>query len=220
MKAWLLIAALAMVVIPLPAFAQAADAPDASDAPRAWLSQRGQAPLSNDRAGGSPSGARALLGLVAMAALAGGVMFWRKKRDRAVKTEQAGLMLEVLASTRLGPKAQAVVARVGKKVVLLGVTEHSVQKLAWLDGRKLTAPAPAVAVAEPVAPIEPPLQAPGFAQVIRDVLGRTPPARPADAAVVLAEETRDVYVPSAERRPARIETQAAGLVARLRELER
>jgi len=217
-KAWLLIAALAMVVIPLPAFAQAADAPDASDAPRAWLSQRGQAPLSNDRAGGSPSGARALLGLVAMAALAGGVMFWRKKRDRAVKTEQAGLMLEVLASTRLGPKAQAVVARVGKKVVLLGVTEHSVQKLAWLDGRKLTAPA--AALPEPAAPVEPRPQAPGFAQVIRDVLGRTPPARPADAAVVLAEETRDVYVPSAERRPARIETQAAGLVARLRELER
>ena len=207
-----------MAVLPSPAFAQAADAPDASDAPRAWLSQRGQPPLGNDRAGGSPSGARALLGLVAMAALAGGVMFWRKKRDRAVKTEQAGLMLEVLASTRLGPKAQAVVARVGKKVVLLGVTEHSVQKLAWLDGRKLTAPA--AALPEPAAPVEPRPQAPGFAQVIRDVLGRTPPARPADAAVVLAEETRDVYVPSAERRPARIETQAAGLVARLRELER
>lgn len=214
----MLIAALAVAVLPSPAFAQAADAPDASDAPRAWLSQRGQAPLGNDRAGGSPSGARALLGLVAMAALAGGVMFWRKKRDRAVKTEQAGLMLEVLASTRLGPKAQAVVARVGKKVVLLGVTEHSVQKLAWLDGRKLTAPA--AALPEPAAPVEPRPQAPGFAQVIRDVLGRTPPARPADAAVVLAEETRDVYVPSAERRPARIETQAAGLVARLRELER
>ena len=214
----MLIAALAVAVLPSPAFAQAADAPDASDAPRAWLSQRGQAPLGNDRAGGSPSGARALLGLVAMAALAGGVMFWRKKRDRAVKTEQAGLMLEVLASTRLGPKAQAVVARGGKKVVLLGVTEHSVQKLAWLDGRKLTAPA--AALPEPAAPVEPRPQAPGFAQVIRDVLGRTPPARPADAAVVLAEETRDVYVPSAERRPARIETQAAGLVARLRELER
>ena len=214
----MLIAALTVAVLPSPAFAQAADAPDASDAPRAWLSQRGQAPLGNDRAGGSPSGARALLGLVAMAALAGGVMFWRKKRDRAVKTEQAGLMLEVLASTRLGPKAQAVVARVGKKVVLLGVTEHSVQKLAWLDGRKLTAPA--AALPEPAAPVEPRPQAPGFAQVSRDVLGRTPPARPADAAVVLAEETRDVYVPSAERRPARIETQAAGLVARLRELER
>ncbi len=214
----MLIAALTVAVLPSPAFAQAADAPDASDAPRAWLSQRGQPPLGNDRAGGSPSGARALLGLVAMAALAGGVMFWRKKRDRAVKTEQAGLMLEVLASTRLGPKAQAVVARVGKKVVLLGVTEHSVQKLAWLDGRKLTAPA--AALPEPAAPVEPRPQAPGFAQVIRDVLGRTPPARPADAAVVLAEETRDVYVPSAERRPARIETQAAGLVARLRELER
>lgn len=214
----MLIAALTVAVLPSPAFAQAADAPDASDAPRAWLSQRGQAPLGNDRAGRSPSGARALLGLVAMAALAGGVMFWRKKRDRAVKTEQAGLMLEVLASTRLGPKAQAVVARVGKKVVLLGVTEHSVQKLAWLDGRKLTAPA--AALPEPAAPVEPRPQAPGFAQVIRDVLGRTPPARPADAAVVLAEETRDVYVPSAERRPARIETQAAGLVARLRELER
>ena len=214
----MLIAALTVAVLPSPAFAQAADAPDASDAPRAWMSQRGQPPLGNDRAGGSPSGARALLGLVAMAALAGGVMFWRKKRDRAVKTEQAGLMLEVLASTRLGPKAQAVVARVGKKVVLLGVTEHSVQKLAWLDGRKLTAPA--AALPEPAAPVEPRPQAPGFAQVIRDVLGRTPPARPADAAVVLAEETRDVYVPSAERRPARIETQAAGLVARLRELER
>ncbi len=215
----MLIAALAVAVLPSPVFAQAADAPDASDAPRAWLSQRGQAPLGNDRAGDSPSGARALLGLVAMAALAGGVMFWRKKRDRAAKTAQAGLMLEVLASTRLGPKAQAVVARVGKKVVLLGVTEHSVQKLAWLDGRKLTT-APAVALPEPAAPAEARPQTPGFAQVIRDVLGRTPPARPADAAVVLAEETRDVYVPSAERRPARIETQAAGLVARLRELER
>jgi flagellar biogenesis protein FliO len=220
----MLMAMLAVAVLPSPAFAQAAEAPDASDAPRAWLSQRGQAPLGNDRAGGSPSGARALFGLVAMAALAGGVMFWRKKRDRAVKTEQAGLMLEVLATTRLGPKAQAVVARVGKKVVLLGVTEHSVQKLAWLDGRKLTAPVAALpepaGPVEPRAPVDPRPQAPGFAQVIRDVLGRTPPARPADAAVVLAEETRDIYVPTAERRPARIETQAAGLVARLRELER
>ncbi|MBI3206298.1 MAG: flagellar biosynthetic protein FliO [Myxococcales bacterium] len=218
MKAWVVVAAL-LLALPSPAAAQAADAPDASEAPRAWLSQRGQAPLGSDRAGGSPSGARALFGLVAMAALAGGVMFWRKKRDRAVKTQQAGLMLEVLASTRLGPKAQAVVARVGKKVVLLGVTEQSVQKLAWLDGRKL-APAPSVAVA--LAPqVEPEPAQPGFAQVIRDVLGRTPPARPpADPAVVLAEETRDVYQPSAERRPARIETQAAGLIARLRELER
>jgi flagellar biogenesis protein FliO len=160
---------------------------------------------------------RALLGLVGFAALGGGVLFWRKKRERVAATQQAGLMLEVLASTRLGPKAQAVVARVGTKVVLLGVTDQNVQKLAWLDARKLALPKAVEALPAP----PPRATSPGFAEVIRDVLGRAPAVRPAaDAAVIIAERTEDVYVPSAHSRPARIETQAAGLVARLRELER
>jgi flagellar biogenesis protein FliO len=47
------------------------------------------------------------------------------------------IKLEVLASTRISPKAHAVVASVGGRVMLLGVTDHSVRRLAWISPARL-----------------------------------------------------------------------------------
>lgn len=199
--------------------ASALEPPDAGDGPREWLSNRGALSERSSTRETHAGGGRALLGLLGLGALAGAALVWRHKKQKAVGGALASVRVEVLGSTRVGPKAHAVVARVGSKVVLLGVTDHSVQRLAWMKSvAPAASPAPAPAPRRLVE--SPPPRAPAFAQVLRDAFGladrRVEPRPEPEPALVLAEETRDVY----EGPTARVETQAAGLVARLRELQR
>lgn len=216
--------------------ALAEEPPDAGDGPRTWLAQRGtSAALTTPAAAPSGSSVRVGAGvlLVAVAALA--AWLFNKKRPRG-STSPSGPRVEVLSSARIGPKAQAVVARVGSRVVLLGVTDGSVQRLAWLSRKDFGAPEPRAAAApepgaaaapapapEPGAPVT---RSPGFGEVLRDALGLSAP-RLNDPALVLAASTRDVYTPArTEARAPRaepadsvdVESQARGLVARLKEL--
>ncbi len=214
------VAAGALVAFSAPAYA--AEAPDAGDGPRDWLSNRGSLSERSSTHETPAGSGRALFGLLALATLAGAALVWRHRKEKAAGGGLASVRVEVLGSTRVGPKAHAVVARVGSKLVLLGVTDHSVQRLAWLKS-VAAAPRP-VPEPETRRRVEtPPARAPAFAQVIRDAFGvadRRGEPEP-EPALQLAEETRDVYEGSAARAPAaRVETQAAGLVARLRELER
>ena len=127
------------------------DAPDASvDAP-SWLSQRSsaQAAQSTELEIGSdaqgPSSVRTVALFVAVSALAGAALYMRKRRGAKTPVVDAST-IHVVASTRLGPKASMVVATVGGRTLLLGVTETNVRKLAWLDE-----PAAAAADADPDA---------------------------------------------------------------------
>lgn len=76
---------------------------------------------------------RAFAVLLVLGGLCGGALMMRKKRmERAVLPESA-TRIRVISSARVGPKANAVVAEVGGRVLLLGVTDTSVARLAWLD---------------------------------------------------------------------------------------
>ena len=123
---------------PLPAQPSAeppTDAPaPANPAPRSWLVQSSGA--SQASTPGEPSGTStgltvgAVLLLLALAALA---IVMRYKRQQKSPLGPSESRLTVLSSSRVGPKAFAVTAHVNGRVLLLGVTDHTVTHLGWLD---------------------------------------------------------------------------------------
>jgi flagellar biogenesis protein FliO len=225
-------AALVCVSLAASASAQSASAdpqaPDAStdNTPRSWLAQRG-ARTSSDAASptkSSPTLSRTLLGLLLLASVIGGAVYVRRRRLTASVASPA-IKLEVLASTRISPKAHAVVASVGGRVMLLGVTDQSVRRLAWISPRRLERRAEpktdrARETAEPEHPLraaidEQPVRTPAapakpaaapktnekpFRELLTRALGRSndPAPAAADSALLIAETTRDHF----ERRSA------------------
>jgi flagellar biogenesis protein FliO len=175
----------------------------------------------------------------------GGYFMWRQSR----KTKQAapikGAHVRVLSGTPIGPKARAVVAEVGGRLILLGVTEHSVRRLAWLDSEPEDVservdsrrteelqddrrdPLPTQRATTRMASDSSPsiLRGSRFSEVLRDAVGLKP-KQVVEPAMAIAETTRDRVVlkgkPAKERVNTErsddymdIEGQAAGLVARL-----
>lgn len=199
------------------------DAPDASadNTPRSWLAQRG-ARASSDSAAQSKPGAtlsRTLLGLLLLAGVAGGAFYVRRRRLTA-SVQTPAIKLEVLASTRISPKAHAVVASVGGRVMLLGVTDQSVRRLAWISPSRLKPraepkldhtsdeavadlPARSARIEQPVRlPASPPKAAAiaktsekPFRELLTRALGRAADPAPAatDTALLIAETTRDHF---------------------------
>lgn len=114
--------------------APALDEPDASVSDKGWFDdvvERGDG--SPARALGSPNLGMALTALALLLALAGAAIWLRKRRAGLGPLPEAEARLKVLASSRVGPKAFAVTASVGGRVMLLGVTDHNVSHLGWLD---------------------------------------------------------------------------------------
>ena len=192
--------------------AAADEAPDASTSGnRSWLAHRTTPPtLSVARRDPGPTPWRTGALLVVLALLGGGAFVLRSKRRGAVKRSGAKA-ITVEEAQRVGPKAHAVVARVGGRRVLLGVTDHAVSCLAWLDDEKPEEP---VEAPEPEDEIKPP----GFVDALRIALGRRDPApEPAvEPALAIAERTQDRFVRS--QPIVEVESQAAGLVRRLERL--
>jgi flagellar biogenesis protein FliO len=179
----------------------AAAAPDASVAStspaRPWL----RAPAKPMQAAIAPapevaSPWRALGVLVVLATLGGAVFVARKKRIARPGLPESATRVRVLSSARIGPKANAVVAEVGGRVLLLGVTDTSVARLAWLDRDTARTPArqrdkesaPEVRVQRPMlsrepvetaeADLEPPPER-GMAARFGEVLDRALGVKPA-----------------------------------------
>jgi flagellar biogenesis protein FliO len=100
--------------------------------PGAWLRKdpKAKAPALATNPGPSPL---RIGGMLALVATLGGIAYYARRRRQIRPTGHAKQPLRVLGSTRLGPKASAVVVEVAGKRILLGVTEQSVQNLAWLD---------------------------------------------------------------------------------------
>ncbi len=210
----------------------ALDASVGESGSRAWLSQR--SPKSAMKEPSTGMGWRTALLILFLVALGGGALYLRTHRPASVKKRIKHL--EIVDTASVGPKAQAVVARVGGRLLLLGVTESNVQRLAWLDeeqegegdnvidfeSRALArrgASVPARAELEQASLEARPRR---FRDILRSVIQREPeigaPERPEeDAAVLLASEMQDVIKPRAARTVIDIEQQAAGLAARLRE---
>jgi flagellar biogenesis protein FliO len=122
---------LALVVGTLAPLPANADTPN--PAPKQWLAH----PTAHPAPAASPSvsgGAvvRSCAALLLLAGLGAGALVMRKKR---LENPTLGMTLkvDVLGSTRIGPKAHAVVVAVAGQRLLLGVTDATVQRLATLD---------------------------------------------------------------------------------------
>jgi flagellar biogenesis protein FliO len=115
-----------------------ADEPDASVTDKSWLLDGAETSASGESSQSSPALATPNLGMtaaaIALLLLLGGAALWLRRRKVGLgQLPDAEAKLKVLASSRVGPKAYAVTASVGGRVMLLGVTDHNVSHLAWLD---------------------------------------------------------------------------------------
>jgi flagellar biogenesis protein FliO len=197
--------------------AQAQEAPDASLKSPAWLAPKSatkkpQKPL----AAGPTVGLGRSLGVLLLVSILGGTaLYLRHKKNKAPKARLA--QLRVVGSTKLGGRAQLVLAEVDGRKILLGVTDSSVRKLGWLDseqaheddlvpsarprlvaaGVDLAARAPRVA-AEP-APAPPKRS---FRDLLASAVGNVGYRPDEDsAALTLAAETEDTFTRSTPRTP-------------------
>jgi flagellar biogenesis protein FliO len=183
-----------------------------------WLRKPPPKPAAVEtKPGMSPLRVMAMLSLVA---LLGGAAFYAKRRRAGAANVLVKERLAVISSTRVGPKAHAVVTSVGGKRLLLGVTDNSVNVLAWLDGGTPAQETPALDFAEsedaPHAfePEPAPASPSGFLRLLRSAVGTQSPLAPADE---VARETQDEVKFSrratAEAREL-VEGQAAGILLR------
>jgi flagellar biogenesis protein FliO len=112
--------------------ALAGEAPDASLKSPTWLAPKtGAKPPKAVAAGPSVGLGRSLAVLVFVSVLGGSAMYLRSKKNKPVKARLA--QLRVVSSTKLGGRAQLVLAEVEGRKILLGVTDNSVRKLGWMD---------------------------------------------------------------------------------------
>jgi flagellar biogenesis protein FliO len=144
--------------------------------------------------------------------------------------------LSVVSSTRIGPKAHAVVISVAGRQILLGVTDSSVKRLAFIDEieeeerEQEREPARRVGssalrgAAIAVRTVTPEPVKPGFSDLLKAAFGkRSVPEASApatDAASILAAETQDTVggkpvAATSNVRMLDVEGQAQGLIRRL-----
>lgn len=127
----------------------AVNEPDASVSEKGWFEdvvERDAGEGSPARALGAPNLGMAATALALLLALAGAAIWLRKRRAALGPLPEGEARLKVLASSRVGPKAFAVTASVGGRVMLLGVTDHNVSHLAWLESPPPAPPADPVTV--------------------------------------------------------------------------
>src|SRR6478752_87747 len=177
----------------------AAPAPAASVAKGAtWLAKRPAPKAVATGTSAIPSTGR-LFGLLLVMGSLGGAALYLKRRGRAASGRPAvPQRLSVLSSTRIGPKAHAVVISVNGRQMLLGVTDSSVKRLAFIDeieeeerelprdrepARRSPVATRGAAIAVRNVTPEPP-KAGSFADLLKTAFGKREPARETDAASI------------------------------------
>jgi flagellar biogenesis protein FliO len=110
------------------------DAPDASISERAWLGESAASDRPQALSGTSSASSGLTLGaLIILLGLGSAAIVLHFKRRKTLPISKHDSRLDVISSSRIGPKAYAVTAHVGGRVMLLGVTDHNVTLLTWLD---------------------------------------------------------------------------------------
>lgn len=185
-----------------------------SGADPSWLAPA-PAPAPVSAPAHSPWRSAAAIALVM--ALGGFALYARARRNGTLGKKPATTTLRVIETTRVGTSGQLVIAEVGGRLMLLGVTANNIRRIATLPRAE-----PALDTrereSEERTKIEsaPTLPATTFASALKTLLHAAPAARePQSAALAIAERTTDTDDRSASRRrterPALIEGQAAGL---------
>lgn len=215
----------------------------ASATPPNWLATR-PSPKKAPVAGGQsalPSLGR-LVGLfVVLGSLGGAVIYFRRKGRVQGKAPAAAQRLSVVSSTRIGPKAHAVVIAVAGRQMLLGVTDSSVKRLAFIDElteeeeerdrertrdrdpvRRAATQARERGAGIGVRTVTPEPTKPGsFSDILKTAFGKRSAPVETDAASILAAETQDTVAGKpvasnpANVRMLDVEGQAQGLIRRL-----
>lgn len=115
----------------------------ASSKQRSWLGKASRAAPSDDESEAESSGQSSgftLGALLIVLALGAAAIVVRLRRGKRAPIPVSESRLTVLSSSRIGPKAYAVTAHVRSRVMLLGVTDHTVTHLGWLDTLEDDAP--------------------------------------------------------------------------------
>ncbi|HEY3253616.1 MAG TPA: flagellar biosynthetic protein FliO [Polyangiaceae bacterium] len=196
------------------ASAQATEAADGSLKSPAWLAPKSTAKPSKVVAAGPSVGlGRSLAVLVFVSVLGGSALYLKSKKNKPAKARLA--QLRVVGSTKLGGRAQLVLAEVNGRQILLGVTDSSVRKLGWLEAEqaeeeefvpsarpRLVAAGVDLGARSPrVAPEPEPAPAKrSFRDLLASAVGNLG-HRPDDdsAALTLAAETQDTFTRSTPR---------------------
>ncbi|RYZ09506.1 MAG: hypothetical protein EOO73_04205 [Myxococcales bacterium] len=209
--------------------------------PPNWLAPRAapKAPVAGGKSA-LPSLGR-LIGLVVVLGSLGGAVFYFRRKGRVQAKAPSAKRLSVVSSTRIGPKAHAVVISVAGRQMLLGVTDSSVKRLAFIDelseeeeerdrerGRERDPVRRAAEQARErgagigVRTVTPETAKAGsFSDILKTAFGKRSTPAPTDAASILAAETHDtvggkpVAVSPAPVRMLDVEGQAQGLIRRL-----
>jgi flagellar biogenesis protein FliO len=108
---------------------------DRSLGQRSWLARDGargtdDTALTKDTGGNSGF---TLGAVVIVLGLGVAAFVLHQKRRKLLPIAASESKLDVLSTSRIGPKAYAVTAHVGGRVMLLGVTDHTVTHLCWID---------------------------------------------------------------------------------------
>jgi flagellar biogenesis protein FliO len=185
-----------------------------------------------------------LVGLfVVLASLGGAIVYFRLRGRPRATPSKAAQRLMVVSSTRIGPKAHAVVIAVAGRQMLLGVTDSSVKRLAFIDElteeeeerereRELSRRRdPARRAAEQarergagigVRTVSPEAAKAGsFSDILKTAFGKRAAPVASDAASILASEVEDtvggkpVAATPTNVRMLDVEGQAQGLIRRL-----
>lgn len=108
------------------------EAPDASvKAAPAWLAPRSEKPHAVT--GGPSVGLGRSMGVLLLTAVLGGCALYLRSKKKPQVTGKVVQQLRVVSAAKLGPKAQLVLADVGGRKILLGVTDSTVNKLGWIE---------------------------------------------------------------------------------------
>lgn len=195
---------LTATAISLTVAAARADSPHA--APPSWLAQPAQSavPLV------TPTAPLRSLGLLALLAIAGGIALVARKRLARPDSLATHPRLRVLDTVRLADKSHLVLTRVGERCLLLGVTSHSVRRIAWL--RFAETPAEQAPAAErssgtgygprDTQPESDTSDRDGFPGLLRQAFAQdatTAPSADDSPAAIIAAKTKDTIEPFSPR---------------------
>ncbi|MEO8906204.1 MAG: flagellar biosynthetic protein FliO [Polyangiaceae bacterium] len=197
----------------------AEEGPDASLPSPSWLAHSSAPKVAQPVASGPTLGLGRSMGVLVLTSVLGGAaLYLRTRKNKPVKARLAAL--RVIGSTKLGGRAQLVLAEVAGRKILLGVTDSSVRKLGWLDPEAeedelfAEAPRPRLVAAgvdlaaRPARVARDPEAAPAkrsFRDLLVNAVGNL--GRPADEAAAdqLAAETEDTFTRSTPRAATRTE---------------